>query len=92
LLVFALFSAGLIVGRPWSEALGGLAMLSFALAAATNWRGLLDALHGRYASGSRSLFSPFAGTQGRDVLRATFALAAGIGGLVFLIPLIRLVA
>jgi len=84
LLVFAVFAGGLIIGRPWSLALGGIALLSFALALATNWHGLLDAM-------PRRTVGPFSGGHSAGAMRATFGVFAAIGALVFATGLVQLV-
>ena len=100
LLVWAVASAGLIIGSPWSFAIGGLALFTFSLAVTTNWCGLLDGmqraegsdpfseLRGRNAL--RATLAPFSGLRGRDNLRASFALSAAIGALLLVTGLVRL--
>jgi hypothetical protein len=84
LLVFAAFAAGFVIGRPWSMAIGGLAVTTFALAIVANVGGLADAMPRRTGVG------PFWREQSPATTRLTFGLFAFIGALVFVTGLVRL--
>ncbi len=86
LAVFGLFAAGLAIGRPWSMAIGGIAVASFAMPVATNFHGFADVMP------RRSGLGPFWHEQSPAMIRLTFGLFALMGILVFGVSVFRLLS